>query len=132
MLVAALTVALAAGPPQTSLLLLLAAIVPSFLALAFTGCTSRTTSARSTPRRRIMCIAISVTLGAWAACVVGMVARSAEPGIIAGFWIAALVDVIALRAVTRAICRRRAWFREGAVVVGAGRADTVADKDGKT
>ena len=132
MLVAALTVALVARPTQTSLLLLLAAIVLSFLALAFNGLYEQDDvgPGHSTPDE-IMRIAISVTLGAWAACVVGMVARSAELGIIAAFWIAALVDVIALRAVTRAICQRRAWFRQGVVVVGAGRVGhLVADKYG--
>ena len=133
MLVAALTVALVAKPMQADLLLLLAAIVLSFLALAFNGLYEQDDvgPGHSTPDE-IMRIAISVTLGAWAACVIGMVARSAELGIVAAFWIAALVDVIALRAGTRAICQRRAWFRQGVVVVGAGRVGhLVADKYGK-
>jgi exopolysaccharide biosynthesis polyprenyl glycosylphosphotransferase len=63
-----------------------------------------------------------VTTGAWVFYVGTLVFRAPEPNLpkLAAFWALAIASITTARAGARTICRRRANYRQRAVIVGAG------------
>ena len=95
---------------------LLPAALLSIAALAATGMYRQheVRPGHSTPDE-LLGIALAITLGAWIASLLGDPAGS-----LVAFWLCALAGVAGGRALARAVCKRRSWYRQRTVIVGAG------------